>query len=406
MKKNSLATSIVLLAFSAALVLADDQTSVPQTRNFQKGTELLGMDVRNPSGEKLGNINDVVLDLPSGRVAFCVLASGGILGIGDKLLALPPMTLKISPGRTHLVLNSEKEFLRQAPSFDWNHWPEVANASFTNEVYRYHLATYPKMRQIEAAHIVKNNTAKAPPREGWKPGYRNPNAGIVPGGIIEEAAGAERNEELKFSRASQFVGASVRNGQGEKLGTIRDVAVDLASGRILYAVLASGGFLGVGEKLFAIPTGALKHTGEERTLLLHASKDLLKSTPGFEPNRWPEAANETFAASLQKETPTLEQRVIQEPAGLEKPRSIPIRPAVAKRQPVNSDFELTQKITGAIANDPEVSLSAKTVLITTANGKVTVRGSARSPEEKHAILSKAREMAGFGNVEDQIEVKR
>ena len=70
------------------------------------------------------------------------------------------------------------------------------------------------------------------------------------------AFAADRDLPWHLMKGSTFMGADVENPQGQNLGDIKDVVIDRASGRIAYAVVSFGGFLGLGEKLFAVPWGA------------------------------------------------------------------------------------------------------------------------------------------------------
>jgi hypothetical protein len=88
-----------------------------------KASSLIGMNVRNLQNEKLGDIKDVVLDLPSGKIGYVVLSVGGFLGIGDKYIAVPPNALTISDDRASLLLNADKAKVENAPGFAKNDWP-------------------------------------------------------------------------------------------------------------------------------------------------------------------------------------------------------------------------------------------------------------------------------------------
>lgn len=97
--------------------------------------------------------------------------------------------------------------------------------------------------------------------------------------------------------ASSINGDEVVNKQGEDLGKIEDVMVDVDSGRVAYAVLSFGGFLGMGDKLFAVPWGALTVDADKKCLVLDESKDRLKEAPGFDKDNWPNLADRTIGAS-------------------------------------------------------------------------------------------------------------
>jgi sporulation protein YlmC with PRC-barrel domain len=94
--------------------------------------------------------------------------------------------------------------------------------------------------------------------------------------------------------ASTLIGDAIVNPAGEKLGDLKDIVLDTARGEIVYAVLASGGVLGVGEKLFAVPWSALRIEGDSGRLVLDASPDRLKSADGFDRDHWPSAPDRGF----------------------------------------------------------------------------------------------------------------
>jgi hypothetical protein len=103
-------------------------------RVLSAGT-ITGDRVRNPAGEDLGKIEEIMLDIPSGRVAYAVLSFGGILGLGSKLFAVPWEALTINEQDREFVLSVEKSVLENAPGFDKDHWPNMADRSFGENVY-------------------------------------------------------------------------------------------------------------------------------------------------------------------------------------------------------------------------------------------------------------------------------
>src|SRR5512145_900488 len=97
------------------------------------------------------------------------------------------------------------------------------------------------------------------------------------------------NEHPRVLSATKIIGNKVVNREGEQLGNIKDLTIDLDDAQIVYAVLAFGGFLGLGDKLFAIPLEALIFT-DNHTVILDVDKDVLKNAPGFDKDRWPDDA--------------------------------------------------------------------------------------------------------------------
>ncbi len=100
--------------------------------------KMAGAKVRNPAGEDLGKIEDVMIDLGEGRIAYAVLSFGGFLGIGDKLFAIPWNALKLNPGEDEFILDVDKKVLEKAPGFDRNNWPDMADRRWGQQVYTYY----------------------------------------------------------------------------------------------------------------------------------------------------------------------------------------------------------------------------------------------------------------------------
>jgi sporulation protein YlmC with PRC-barrel domain len=98
--------------------------------------------------------------------------------------------------------------------------------------------------------------------------------------------------------AATLIGDKVVNAQDEDLGKIEAIMLDVQSGRIAYAVLSFGGFLGMGTKLFALPWSALTLDTDEKQFILDIPKEKLENAPGFDKDHWPSMADSTWARDL------------------------------------------------------------------------------------------------------------
>lgn len=114
---------------------------------------------------------------------------------------------------------------------------------------------------------------------------------------VQSISGAamRRADYRRVLSAGTLKGDRVRNHDGDDLGKIEEIMIDLESGAVAYAVLSFGGFLGMGDKLFAIPWGALQIDEINREFILNASKEALENAPGFEQDSWPDMAQPSFA---------------------------------------------------------------------------------------------------------------
>lgn len=98
--------------------------------------------------------------------------------------------------------------------------------------------------------------------------------------------------------ATDLTGTKVQNLQGENIGKIQDLMIDLDSGHILYTVLSFGGFMGIGDDYFAIPMEALVFSDHDDVIKLDIDKETLKNAPGFDKDNWPEQPKDEFVSSV------------------------------------------------------------------------------------------------------------
>lgn len=98
--------------------------------------------------------------------------------------------------------------------------------------------------------------------------------------------------------ADTLNGNDVFNPAGEDLGDIKEIMLNVNTGQVSYAVLSFGGFLGMGEKLFAVPWNALTLDTENKRFTLNVSKDQLERAPGFDGDDWPDMSDPTWAQGI------------------------------------------------------------------------------------------------------------
>jgi hypothetical protein len=113
-------------------------TTTTTTRNTLSATTIIGDPVKNRMREDLGKIEDLMIDLSSGRVAYAVLSFGGFLGMGNKLFAVPFKAMTVDTADHAFVLDVPKERLKEAPGFDKDNWPDVSDAGYRSQVYSFY----------------------------------------------------------------------------------------------------------------------------------------------------------------------------------------------------------------------------------------------------------------------------
>ena len=113
-------------------------TTVREYPRVLSASTLENEKVVNAAGEDLGNIEDYMIDLSNGRIAYCVLSFGGFLGMGEKLFAIPWQAMTLDTENKRFILNLDKERLKNAPGFDKDNWPDTTNPAWGTRIYSYY----------------------------------------------------------------------------------------------------------------------------------------------------------------------------------------------------------------------------------------------------------------------------
>ncbi len=242
-----------LAGLSLLAGLASARSNLGEPASVWLASDLIGMKVISEQGDSLGKIEDIVVH-PGGEPSYAVLSFGGWFGAGDKLFAMPWSTLRtVAPDTAKkdsarsLVLPLDKERLKTAPGFDKKSWPVMANPDWTKDV------------DVFYAGEVNPNTKRA----------------------VDAAA---RTSVITW-RVSELKGTNVKTPTGDKLGDLKEVAID-SNGRVSYVALSVGGFLGMGDKLVAVPWDSLTFAlggdkGDKKMITLANTKKELEQAPEF-----------------------------------------------------------------------------------------------------------------------------
>lgn len=99
---------------------------------------LIGDPIRNPAGEQLGKLEEIVLFLDSGRVAYAVLSAGGVLGVGDRYFAVPWAMLSVDTEEHEVVVDVEKDLIENSPGFDKDNWPGGEDSEWLTQLYSHY----------------------------------------------------------------------------------------------------------------------------------------------------------------------------------------------------------------------------------------------------------------------------
>ena len=364
----------------------------------KKASDLIGMEVKNNQNEKLGKVNDLVVDVESGRIVYVILSTGGFIGVGDTLHAVPSGALHHDVASKTLQLDADKAKLTAAPKFEMAKWAECCNSNQVAEVYRH----YGQEPYCSSGHKQNALSTVATRNAEGKWGKDR----IV--SVQEANESWARLSDVR--KASKVMGTPVKNLQDEKLGKVENLMVDLSAGRIVAVVISSGGFIGIGDELSAVPPAALRFNTERDTLQLDASKEMLTSSPHFNANQWPDFGQPRYASdvySAYKIEPYFATDTTTDADNT--------RVNVRDRQgetltPLNqgnskADVATTAQIRKEILAAKNMSVNAQNVKIITIDGQVTLRGPVNTAEEKRFIGEIADRSTHSGAVDNQLEVQ-
>ncbi len=214
----------------------------------------------------------------------------------------------------------------------------------------------------------------------------------------------------RTSKASSLMGKDVKNLQGESLGDVTDLIVDIGSGRLVAVIISSGGFLGIGDVLSIVPPTALKYAGSGEEVTLDVSKETLANAPHFKSDEWPDLTKVDYLGSVYtayKVQPYTNDTVGKEPDNSE--RNVRDRdgdkPTAIDQGNSKSDIEITSQIRKQIMDQENLSINAQNVKIITKDGRVTLRGPVKTAEEKRLIAELAIKATSVEKVDDQLEVE-
>jgi len=235
---------------------------------FVEASDIIGKNVTDSQKNKIGEVKDLAIDLNSGRINYVVVSAGGFLGMGDKLLAMPPQSFSlfndgssVATGQS-LVLNISEQIIKQSPALPNANWDGSLNQQALSSMYQ-------------------------------RAGVRMP---------------AELAKTQKVSKASDIIGGKIITGQNEDVGKVKDLAVDFEGGRVPYAILSIGGFAGINDKVVVVPTNTLSIGDKKDKLQISSTLDQLKNSPEIDQGNWKKALENSATGAPQEPKPeTLER---------------------------------------------------------------------------------------------------
>lgn len=289
--------------------------------SLKKANELIGAKVFNDKGQRLGTIEDIVLNPDRNEVSYAVLSHGGFLGMGGKLFAVPWSEFKFGSQKDTLVLsNVDPSHLENAMGFDKNHWPTAASPNWlgldvNRDTTTNRGAMLPDSESESMGPGMPGDTGTS--RDAGMP-MNDRNGGVADTRTYQATPGRNRivprsegdepraaaepavaaKADIKYRRLSELVGLTIKNEQGEELGELEDIVLDVHQGKVAYAVLSMrSGFLGLNKDYVPVPWSAMNILPDVGTARLNADKQTLEAI-AFKSDKFPNLEDQAYSRQL------------------------------------------------------------------------------------------------------------
>jgi len=263
-------TAISLCTFAVPLsAQTDHSTASPGAGSFnrthsdtfahiERANKLVGKEAKFADNTRAGKLDNLVVDLESGRILYAVFGMGGVGKIGEKRVGVPP-ELFTQTG-TMIQINADKAKLENAPEFtsDMDKSCELGKADFVAKVYEY---------------FGQN--------EWWK-----------------SSTPANEGTFHNTHKVNDVIGMKIINASNETIGKVDNVAVDLPDGRVVYVILNPDSSLGLGNNYYALPPNAFTLAADQKSLSSDINKDKLAGAPHFAGSNWAQLSDPQFASQV------------------------------------------------------------------------------------------------------------
>jgi len=246
--------SLSLLSITALAQTGQSTASSGNTlAQVERAANLFGRQVESSDNQKIGKVNNLVVDLESEHILYVVLNA-------DKgKVAVPPQIFEQSSGNT-LRVNADKQKIESAPQFtsDIDQPDQLGQASFVDKVYQ---------------HFGQN--------AWWQ--------GSTP---------ADQGTFHNVHKLNQLIGMNIENSNNQPIGKVSNIVVDMPAGRLMYVVLSPDSSLNLGNNLYPIPSDALTLSSDKKHLVTGIDQQKLATAPHFEKSNWPNLTDSTFATQV------------------------------------------------------------------------------------------------------------
>ncbi len=226
-----------------------------------KASDVIGTNIMNAQNDTVGEVEDLIIDPTSGRIDYAVI-SLDVKGAKDQWYAVPFSTLAMrmpngekgdmKKDRGEFTLNVDAAKMESAPGFSKDKWPDVNAPAWRTDVEKYYGSTKR---------------------------------------MSDSSTSGDAKGQVRAIRASKLLDQNLVTTSNDKIGDIEELALDPQNARVSYVVVSSGGFLGMGDKMHAIPWAAVRAspgTGKDapENLVVDVTKERLQKSPEFKKDEW------------------------------------------------------------------------------------------------------------------------
>jgi len=249
------------------------RTPTGQQMTLLRTNQVIGKDVKDTQGEKLGVVHDIVLTPDYQQASYVALSYGGVFGVGSKLYAIPWQALHVGP-KGEITISATKAQFQEATGFSNDNWPSRGDS-----------------RWLSTSSTATSATTGSRTAAGESEAER-PSASAT-------GRMATGNQEIQMRRVTHLTGMEVKNSQNEDLGDIDEFAIDTSNGHVEYDIIAFGGLAGIGEKYAAVPANAVRLEPQTHVATLNTTKQTLESV-AFSPSEFPNLGSPEYMQRLSK----------------------------------------------------------------------------------------------------------
>ena len=223
--------------------------------NVERADQLIGQDVLTSDNQRVGKIDDFVIDQDSGKILYAIVGIGGVLGVGETRVAVPP-PLFTNAKKGTVQINVDKHKLTRAPQLTKD------------------------LEKKPTPDFLSNSYGYFGQKAWWQ----------EPSGTAAAFSMARKVSDLK--------GMIIQNNAHQDIGKIESVVLDVPAGREMYMVISPSTDMALGNNYCAVPPGAVKFTPDGKNLVADITRQKLADAPHFAKEDWSELSNAAWSQKV------------------------------------------------------------------------------------------------------------